>query len=296
MINARTLAIIAALAFVPVAAFGAAAVPPAPVPAAQDAAARMTIPITINGQGPFAFVIDTGADRTVISRTLANQLHLPPGEPVRLHDTAGAAQVQTVRLDTISFGGRAVPGIQAAVLEANNLGAMGMLGIDSLADQQVILDFAANAFSARPSRTNAMAEPAGTIIVYGRRRFGQLVLVDAQANGEPIFVILDTGAQNSLGNQALERLLSSLHNPNSKHDDVISVLGNRTAADLNQIEEIRLGGILLSHVPIAYADLETFRQFGLQHKPAMLLGMDILRLFRRVSVDFLRREAAFTTK
>lgn len=39
---------------------------PAIVPTGNDGASRMTVPVMVNGQGPFAFVIDTGADRTVV--------------------------------------------------------------------------------------------------------------------------------------------------------------------------------------------------------------------------------------
>ena len=35
-----------------------------------DSGERMTVPITIGGRGPFRFIIDTGAERTVISREL----------------------------------------------------------------------------------------------------------------------------------------------------------------------------------------------------------------------------------
>ena len=31
---------------------------------AADTADRLTVPVLVNGQGPFQFVIDTGADRT----------------------------------------------------------------------------------------------------------------------------------------------------------------------------------------------------------------------------------------
>ncbi len=269
---------------------------PASIHTSLDDATRMTIPVTINGQGPFAFVIDTGADRTVISRDLARTLNLPAGPPVQLHDTAGTAQVQTVHLDTLDFGPRQASDIQAAVLERANLGAAGMLGIDSLRDLRVVLNFQTNTFSARPSRVEGDYIPANAIIVYGRRRFGQLVLVDAMADGARIYVILDTGAQNSLGNPALRNMLSGIASARAPRDEVISVTGRTIQADLNRIDEIRLGGLSLQHIPIAYAELDTFRQFGLENRPAMLLGMDVLRLFRSVSVDFLRHEASFVPK
>ena len=39
---------------------------------------RVTIPISIDGKGPWPFVIDTGSQRTVIARDLAQRLALPP--------------------------------------------------------------------------------------------------------------------------------------------------------------------------------------------------------------------------
>jgi predicted aspartyl protease len=44
-----------------------------------DGTDRMTVPVSISGKGPYHFVVDTGADRTVISRELANALALKPG-------------------------------------------------------------------------------------------------------------------------------------------------------------------------------------------------------------------------
>jgi predicted aspartyl protease len=40
---------------------------------------RMTVEVFINGQGPFNFVVDTGADRSALSTTLAARLGLEPG-------------------------------------------------------------------------------------------------------------------------------------------------------------------------------------------------------------------------
>ena len=269
---------------------GAAVAGPA-LAAAQDLTARMTIPVMVDGQGPFPFVVDTGADRSVISRTLAARLHLPAGRPVRLHATSGASDVQTVVTD-LAFGSRDVAGVQAAVLDAGNVGAAGMLGIDALRDQRVIMDFNASTFAATAS--HRAADIPGAIMVYGRSKFGQLVLVDAQADGQRVYVILDSGAQNTLGNAALQRLVNSAEaGRRPPTNDVISVTGAMTPARTNRIDTIKLGGVELHGVPIAYADLETFHQFGLEGRPAMLLGMDVLRLFHRVSVDFLRREVAF---
>jgi hypothetical protein len=53
--------------------------PPFFLDTALDAIDRMTVEVFINGQGPFNFVVDTGADRSALSTTLAARLGLEPG-------------------------------------------------------------------------------------------------------------------------------------------------------------------------------------------------------------------------
>src|SRR5215472_8714733 len=45
--------------------------------ASSDVANRVTVPVTVNGRGPFPFIVDTGSTTTVMSEVLAAQLALP---------------------------------------------------------------------------------------------------------------------------------------------------------------------------------------------------------------------------
>ena len=49
---------------------------------------RMTVPVLINGQGPFNFLIDTGAEASVLSHALADQLQLNDRDTALLVGTA----------------------------------------------------------------------------------------------------------------------------------------------------------------------------------------------------------------
>jgi hypothetical protein len=49
----------------------------------------------------------------------------------------------------------------------------------------------------------------------------------------------------------------------------------------------------VSNMPLMFADAHTFRKFGVGDVPAILVGMDMLRRFDRVAVDFRRREVRF---
>lgn len=262
---------------------------------ARDQQARMTVPVMVNGQGPFPFVIDTGADRTVISRSLADQLKLTLGPRAQVRGTAGETEVDTARLDTLTIGGRTFHGINAPLLDANDLGAMGMLGVDTLADQHIVLDFRKQQMSTQPSQRDEFE--AGAIVVHGRYRFGQLILVDARIRDIFVYVILDTGAEGSIGNPVLRRLLAA-SDPTGKNllsTEIISVTGQTTPAEVQNIRELTIGPLLVRNLPLAFSKLHTFDIFGLGDKPALLLGMDILRKFQRVSVDFKRREVTFNT-
>jgi hypothetical protein len=67
-------------------------------------------------------------------------------------------------------------------------------------------------------------------------------------------------------------------------------------AEIDEMPEIQFSGITIRNIPIAYASLHTFTQFGLDDKPALLLGMDVLHIFRSVGIDFRRREVVFVTE
>ena len=74
---------------------------------------------------------------------------------------------------------------------------------------------------------------------------------------------------------------------------LMSVTGTYLKADYTQVRRVTLGAIELADIPVAFADALPFKRFGLADKPALLLGMDTLKLFRRVSIDFANREIRF---
>ncbi|MDB5669131.1 MAG: hypothetical protein JWO25_90 [Alphaproteobacteria bacterium] len=258
---------------------------------ANDAASRMTIPVNIGGQGPFNFVVDTGAERTVIAKDLAQQLGLGAGRMARVHSMTEVSDIGTFVIPAIEIGGKMSKEVQAPGLDRRNLGAAGMLGVDMLAAQRVSFDFKRQKMTVVPSQRREEHWDGDAIVVRGRSRFGQLVLVDAAVEGEKVWVIIDTGAQVSIGNSMLRARLERKHKlPQTQPIRLLSVTGGHTEADWTQIKVIRLGGLTINNLPIAFADVHPFRKLDLMDRPAILLGMDALKLFDRVSVDFANRE------
>jgi len=256
----------------------------------KDRWARMTVPVTIGKSGPYAFVVDTGAERTSIAQELARDLRLGLGNRARLHSMTEVSQIQTVLIPALQVGGRSVRDIHAPALQRRYIGAEGILGVDSLQSQRVSFDFVRQQMTVTNSHRREESWPADTIVVTARNRLGHLVLVDASVEGQKVWVILDTGAQTTVANNVLRRKLERKGRLKTTRPIMLqSVTGGQMLADQTIVKTIRLGGIDINDMPVAFADVHPFAKLGLTDRPAILLGMDALRLFDRVSVDFPNR-------
>ena len=252
---------------------------------------RMTVPVTLSGTGPFQFLVDTAADRTAISWELAAKLGLIRGEKADVHTIAGISSVSTATVPDLQLTRQTQRIVDAPVLDSATMGADGILGVDSLHSQRIEFDFAAQTLSIVPSAAPDFHDEPGTIIVQAARKNGRLVVTDAVANGEPLSVILDTGSEISVGNQALRRRLlgNNLLDP-SKTVELESVTGEKILGDYMFVRELTIGGLTLSNLAVVFTDAHTFKQLKLANKPALLLGMNAIRAFKKVSIDFANRK------
>jgi len=257
----------------------------------QEKYRRMTVPVTIGDHGPFQFLIDTGAEATVVSRDLADRLQLFDREMATLVAMASTRQVEVTAIPDFGLGSRTFLIQSAPVIEAANIGgADGILGVDSLQNQRVLIDFAKQEIAVADAETLG-GNKGFEIVVKARERLGQLIITSAKLDGIPVAVIVDTGAQGSVGNPMLQaRLRRAEHLGETKVTDVNGVeMGGmvRLGRDLD------LGRARLSNLPIFFADSPTFHSLGLAEQPALILGMEQLKLFKRVAIDFQARRVLF---
>lgn len=256
-----------------------------------DRHARMTVPVRLSGRGPYRFLVDTGADRTAVSTALASELGLRPGAAAILHSATGAAEVRTADVPRLELGTSQSRIAQAPLLEAVNMGADGILGIDSLRSKRVSFDFAARTISIVPSAQRLSRDERGAIVVTGKLRNGHLIVTRARSEGVPTTVVLDTGAETTIGNSALYASLAArrrLRDPLSI--EMVSVTGGKLKGQVHVLDEVEIGGVTLSRLAVMFADSHSFRALGLDDRPTLLLGMNAMRAFDRVSIDFESRK------
>lgn len=255
---------------------------------------RMTVPVTIEGRGPFRFMIDTGSQATVVSRRLSEQLGLQSLGQATVVGMAARKRVELVRLDGLELASRMFDNLHVPLLEAQHIGADGILGLDSLQGLRVMIDFRANSIAVDDAR--ALGGDRGyEIVVRARNKLGRLIITDAEIDGVRTAVVIDTGSQGSIGNLALQRRLRA-----RKGVEVIStdVTGTEITARLDMARTLRIGAaagrsLTLEGLSVGYADAPAFAALGLAGKPAMVLGIEDLRLFDRVAIDFAERTVLF---
>jgi predicted aspartyl protease len=273
---------------------------------AFDEALRMTVPVYLDNRGPFQFVVDTGANRTVVGIETAQRCSLADDGQAAVHGIAGIQAAPFVKVPRLRVGQVLSYKLSLPVLPKQSLGADGLLGIDVLKGRRMELNFRANTFEIGPSGSGAIVgrgsdtripDRNGAITVPAQYRSGQLVIFDADVAGIPVNAFLDSGAQITCGNEALLAALVAADPAYAQRmttTQLISATGQTSQATLAPLPRLRLGGIGLYDIRAAFAPLHIFSLWGLNNRPAMLVGIDVLRNFDSVTLDFGRREVVFT--
>jgi predicted aspartyl protease len=168
-----------------------------PLPFTLTDTGQILIPVMINSSGPYHFVLDTGANRSVISDTLAARLSLQPVAITEIVSSTGSAMSSVVRLQSISLGSHHAPGVEAAVLKSARIHdvhrqAEGIVGQDVLIDAHYTLDY-------RRKRVTWLGADAGTVSgtrLALRRWEGRFIVELPQSSGPDSVALLvpDSGA------------------------------------------------------------------------------------------------------
>ncbi len=265
---------------------------------ARKARSRLTIEVQINETGPHRFVVDSGADTSVIGQRLAGRLGLPGTDPVLLHAMTESKIVDRVEVDTLQLGPSMLTALDLPVLDEYDIGGDGMIGLDALVEKRLMMDFEKRLITVEDSfdDDDNASLGRGEIIVTGRLQRGQLILTEVKAQNHRIDAVVDTGTEVTIGNSKMRDLLFKRKPKKIREVDIFGVTGAKATVEFAVIPRLRLGPVLLRDVPIAFADVPPFEVFGIDDKPSLLLGTDVMENFRRVSLDFRERKVRFQLK
>ena len=106
----------------------------------------IVVPVMVGGAGPFSFILDTGATRSLVGDELAGLLEAPVVARAELVTSAGSEMHGVVRLARVEVAGAQVDSLLASVIPAARLralgsGVRGLLGQDFLSAFNYTLDY-----------------------------------------------------------------------------------------------------------------------------------------------------------
>ncbi|MCX7356936.1 MAG: retroviral-like aspartic protease family protein [Alphaproteobacteria bacterium] len=253
----------------------------------RDSLGRVVAPVTVNGQGPFRFIVDTGANRSALSDDLAAHLGLVPNGMDNVHSVHGVSvapivTVNQIRYGDVSLNAEAVPMLSGGVLA----GEQGLLGVDGMSGRRLRMDFERNCIEI--VRSDQARRLRGWSTIRGDMRFGHLVVVRGSVNGIRVHLLLDTGSDSSLANLALRDAMNArLRHRNHREETIAYTAGPSVVLEnAISIPRMAMGELEVRNVTAYVGDFHIFQIWNLTSEPTLLLGMDVLSQARGLAIDY----------
>jgi predicted aspartyl protease len=250
--------------------------------------------LMINGQGPFKFVIDSGAGFVVVSEGLAKRLKLRPvakGGTSRGVSGTGRFAIVYGILDRIDFGGLAIENVPTyirKVHDSERTRVDGYIGLSVLSHFVVAVDFDSKRLELRPSGTPVAPPAEGDIAVPFRMTNGGMLSVRADIGKDvPLNFIVDTGATSTVVSQrAYERFNLAEKEHKGVTVRVIGAGGVTENVPIVVLDQLLIDGAARRQefVRAIVLDLDPVNETA-GFEQAGIIGSDYLR-FYRVEFDF----------
>lgn len=262
-------------------------------PTRRDRIGRIWAPVTINGQGPFRLVLDTGASHSALTARVAETLglSLDTGHTAMLRGATGSVRVPLVPVQSLEYGDLLIQPRRLPIVPDALGGAEGILGTDGLANKRIHIDFRHDSITIMRSKNQQTAPGYSTIPV--KFLHGRLLVVDAWMGGVRIKAVIDTGGQATLGNEALRAALAERRR--RQDQDAVPDLVTGATLDIQTGNRLATPALMMGEVRVinpamTFADFEIFQHWKMMDEPAMLIGMDVLGLLDTLIIDYRRKE------
>jgi predicted aspartyl protease len=266
-------------------------------PTARDDFGRIVSAVTIAGDGPFRFLVDTGANRSAVTPHLAQRLKLLWEGTAEVHSIHDVVTAPMVRVDTLAYGGVTLTSGWLPVIDGPVLAGLdGLLGADALRGRLFRLDFERHCLAILPaSHRWSLRE---WVRVPGEFRFGHLIVMPGRIGNVRANVIVDTGSNATLANVALHARLRLTRRPSSGSTTERGyTAGEPIVVDTGiLIPSIKLGDLSANNVVAYVGDYHIFDLLGLRSEPAMLIGVDVLSQSSALAIDYERGVVYFRTR
>ena len=265
---------------------------------------RVSTDVFVNGEGPFSFVVDTASSRTMLFEHLSRRLGLKPSEPglLKVYAMNNIGTATPVKPRELRLANERLTGLTLGVLPDDvhppdgELSADGILGMDALSGYFLAMDHDTLRLKlmdpADPEADTYRQWPYETLTPYLAKDVDvTLWWLNAKFGGKPVTALLDMGSGITMINwNAAEKL--GIHQAKFAKEkipqDLRDALGTLEPVVTVKGLTIALGRREFPVETVIVANAAVFRYFGLDGKPAAIIGPALLRT-NSLAIDFGKR-------
>jgi predicted aspartyl protease len=282
-----------AIGVLPALALAAKPPPPTARPAAgaltrRDRQGRIIAPVMIDGKGPFRFLVDTGANGSMVTPALVQALGLTPVQDTneRVEGITGTEQLPWVPIKSLRIGDIVKHNLRLPIGYSPVLAGLdGILGLAGFGAVRVVVNFHHNRVIIDRSSAGA---PPGFLDIQARRTPGGLLVIPARVGDVPVAAVIDTGATATLGNSALRQALMRDAAKKAGSAEIFGVTRQTSEGGISASPTIYLGPAAIAHLAIVYSDIPIFKIWHLDSRPALIIGMNVLGAVAELALDYPR--------
>ena len=262
----------------------------------------ITVTATVNDEGPYDFIVDTGATISVVFENLNQQQNFEyvEGEMRRILGLIEANDLPPRFIGDIEVGGLTLGDLTSVVISdwtAPQETPQGVLGLDFFGQYAVQIDPVAQVIrlysGGAPDEITSQRKWSGARI--DPRYFGDsprpLYVVKSEVRGRKYPFILDLGASGTVINyEAVRDMLSTRRvtvrsTRPTRIPEVQDLFGNKARSRLVRIQQMKIGRAKWRDKIVSVYDSDVFNELGVGEQPYGLFGVDMVN-DRQVIVDF----------
>jgi predicted aspartyl protease len=249
------------------------------------------LPVEINGEGPFDFILDTGAGTSLLSSELGQKLGIKIIGSKEGQSAGGAVSVSLAKVESLAVGSARLEDVDVGLVDLSHIGKTvgaqidGDLGYNFLKHFRITLDYRANEIRFDdPKRFEPAGRSAAVTEVAMRLASPAkpLLLVDVYANGRgPFQFAIDTGTSTTAITPELAKELGVVSSPIG----AATTGGSPVNVTAGVLQSFQVGGARINDSSVVVADFFAMLSSVLGAKLDGIVGYNFLRNYK-VALDY----------
>jgi len=249
------------------------------------------LPVKVNGEGPFEFILDTGAGTSLLSSELGQKLGVKIIGSKEGKSAGGAVSVSLAQVSSIAVDSVKLENVDVGLVDLSHIGKTigakidGDLGYNFLKHFRVTVDYRQSEIRLDDPKRLEFAGQSTAVTEVAMRLASPakpLILVDVHANGRgPFQFAIDTGTSTSAITPELAKQLGVASSPIG----AATTGGAQVDVTAGVLPSFQVGGARIDNMDVVVADFFAMLSNAIGTRLDGIVGHNFLRNYK-VALDY----------